>query len=168
MPICSKCKVEKSTKDFYKRSNRKRGIASECKECAKKANKDYYIKSYNPEEKAKYYQEHKKHICASQLRRYYADPERYKFYQLKSKYGLTKEQWESLIIKQEGKCAACKGIPNEWQVDHDHKCCSDKKSCGKCIRALLCASCNTVLGFVKDNPEILEKQAAYLRSFGGI
>lgn len=28
-------------------------------------------------------------------------------------------------------------------VDHDHKCCSGDKSCGKCVRGILCPGCNT-------------------------
>jgi len=38
--------------------------------------------------------------------------------------------------------------PNQ---DHDHVCCSGKKSCGKCLRGLLCHGCNTKLGALENN-----------------
>jgi hypothetical protein len=43
-------------------------------------------------------------------------------------------------------------------IDHDHKCCKISKSCGKCIRAILCKHCNgKVLSEIeKFNVEKLE------------
>jgi hypothetical protein len=40
--ICTKCKIEKDTNEFYKASHKKSGRLSKCKEC------DYYIKSTHP------------------------------------------------------------------------------------------------------------------------
>jgi hypothetical protein len=31
-------------------------------------------------------------------------------------------------------------------VDHDHACCPGIKSCGKCVRGLLCVACNILVG----------------------
>ena len=53
----------------------------------------------------------------------------------------------------------------QFSVDHDHSCCPDRtKSCGKCVRGLLCNHCNVILGFAKDNPDLLIAAAAYLVS----
>lgn len=36
-----------------------------------------------------------------------------------------------------------------FHIDHDHSCCNGGTSCGKCIRGLLCRSCNMSLGHVE-------------------
>lgn len=48
------------------------------------------------------------------------------------------------------------------QVDHDHSCCAGETSCGNCINGLLCATCNTMSGFSRDDPGLLLAGAAYL------
>jgi hypothetical protein len=82
------------------------------------------------------------------------------------KYNLTPEQFDELLAEQGYCCAICAGefveTPN---VDHDHSCCPDRKrSCGKCIRGLLCSNCNNGIGRFRDDPEILRKAADYLES----
>lgn len=39
--------------------------------------------------------------------------------------------------------------PDGAVVDHDHACCSGDRSCGQCIRGMLCGSCNMGLGQVE-------------------
>jgi hypothetical protein len=70
-----------------------------------------------------------------------------------ARYGLTKEQFDQLLEAQQNTCAMCREPFQEGQpicIDHDHACCpSEKRSCGKCIRGLLCRSCNTSLGHIE-------------------
>lgn len=66
-----------------------------------------------------------------------------------------------LYKAQNGKCKLCNYKPgfyakgnDGFHIDHDHNCCNSqyrldncgKKSCGKCIRALLCHGCNVMIG----------------------
>jgi hypothetical protein len=62
-----------------------------------------------------------------------------------------------MLAAQGGLCAICQraetklqpqtGLPHRLAVDHDHTCCPGQlTSCGRCVRGLLCASCNLSLG----------------------
>jgi hypothetical protein len=76
-----------------------------------------------------------------------------------NKYGLTEDDYNTLLIKQNHKCAICEATaPNgmgKWHVDHCH-------TTGK-VRGLLCMSCNIMLGKAKDSLEILQKAINYLQ-----
>jgi len=39
-------------------------------------------------------------------------------------------------------------------VDHNHACCPEKRSCGKCRRGLLCLRCNIGLGYIESMAEL--------------
>lgn len=78
-------------------------------------------------------------------------------------HGLTKEQYDEIYLAQNGCCAICGRKPRQLVIDHDHACCPKEKSCGKCVRKLLCGTCNSGLGFFKDTPELLTKAAQYLK-----
>lgn len=83
-------------------------------------------------------------------------------------YRIRSEIYDALLASQGGKCAICKtdkpgGNPgNSFCIDHDHSCCPGKKSCGECIRGLLCNGCNTGIGLLKDNPTITQAATDYL------
>lgn len=84
---------------------------------------------------------------------------------LKYKYSITPDQYKEILDKQNGVCAICykeckttKGLA----VDHDHKCCSGDKCCGKCIRGLLCTNCNGAIGMLQEDIVILNRAIEYL------
>ena len=87
-----------------------------------------------------------------------------KWYYLKTKYNITIQQYNCILESQGGVCAICKeDSTTTWHIDHDHNCCKEKaKSCGKCIRGILCNSCNNGLGRFKDSTEILQAAIEYL------
>lgn len=84
---------------------------------------------------------------------------------LRATYGIGSDDFDRMVIEQGGKCGLCKETPEPNNrlgptlvVDHDH-------STGK-VRALLCHSCNIVLGHFKDDPERLKAALIYLETHG--
>ena len=71
---------------------------------------------------------------------------------MKSRYGITEEQFNDLFDQQNGFCAICH--KPAVVVDHDHKTGS--------VRGLLCSRCNAGLGFFDDNIETLKIAMRYL------
>jgi len=78
-------------------------------------------------------------------------------------YKISLNEYNELLEKQNGVCAICKkpesrihpkGKVVSLSVDHDHACCPGKQSCGKCIRGLLCGSCNLILGKIEEFIEL--------------
>jgi hypothetical protein len=86
-------------------------------------------------------------------------------FMLKHYYGITIQQFNDLLEKQNNVCAICKQPPKRiFHVDHDHDCCKGRNACGKCVRGLLCELCNRGLGQFQDDLEILEGAVAYLKA----
>jgi hypothetical protein len=88
---------------------------------------------------------------------------------MKYKYGITYDDYESILLKQGGGCAICgtleAGGRGKFHIDHDHSCCPTEKTCGKCVRGVLCAHCNTKLGMLESDWK--EKAEAYLVGWTG-
>ena len=81
-----------------------------------------------------------------------------------SMYNVTPEDFQEMLREQDCRCAICKeSFIAPPCVDHDHSCCSGKTSCGKCVRGLLCANCNSGIGFLRDSVLLLESALTYLR-----
>ncbi len=86
-------------------------------------------------------------------------------------YGITPEDHAELLAFQNGLCAICgpvtgnRGATKALSVDHDHKCCptgSVPVSCGRCVRGLLCSTCNTFIGRIRDSVYVALRMVAYL------
>lgn len=71
----------------------------------------------------------------------------------KYKYGLSEDDFQELLAAQDGKCAGC-GTTEKLCVDHDHET--------RKVRGLLCRKCNATLGFVNDDPKVLQNLIRYL------
>jgi hypothetical protein len=71
--------------------------------------------------------------------------------------GVTPEQYDEMLSAQGGTCAICEQVDHlgrRLAVDHDHET-------GE-VRGLLCGRCNTMLGQMNDDPELLRRAASYL------
>ncbi len=74
---------------------------------------------------------------------------------LKTKYGLSRGQYNMLLRIQRGVCALCLRAPSKIRlhVDHDHRT--------GVIRGLLCHRCNRGLGYIQ-NPDVLRRAVEYV------
>lgn len=73
------------------------------------------------------------------------------------RYGLSLEAFRVMLAAQCGACAICRTTFSKRPcVDHDHAT--------GAVRGLLCGPCNTILGFAKDNTELLLSAAGYVAS----
>lgn len=75
-----------------------------------------------------------------------------------TKYGISVEQYEELLLRQGGVCKICGNECSSGRrlsVDHCHET-------GR-VRGLLCVNCNHGVGKFNDDPERLEAAARYLR-----
>lgn len=87
------------------------------------------------------------------------------FYGALQRFGLSIEQYEAMRRAQGDRCAICRGVNRNGQrlsIDHDHACCPRNGSCGRCVRGLLCAKCNFILGNADDDAARLREAAEYL------
>ena len=74
-------------------------------------------------------------------------------------YGLTQADWDRLVERQGNRCAVCRtskpgGRGERWHIDHDHVT-------GQ-VRGLLCGKCNSAIGLLQDDPEIIKAAARYV------
>lgn len=133
---CSRCRENKPVSDFYSRI--RGGYSAACRAC---------------------WAEHRKAGLAS-------DPLSDYRRHLWAYYRLRWDAYEKLLESQGGRCAICrtdKSGARRWHVDHDHECCPESaKSCGKCVRGLLCHRCNLMLGNARDSTDTLRAAINYL------
>lgn len=115
-----------------------------------------------------------------------ADPRGVRLREAKSKmlkaFGITAERYQQMFDAQYGLCFCGRKLISRLdesrelrqgmrgtsvmvtRVDHDHRCCPGSKTCGKCVRGLLCSDCNLLLGKARDDEKILLKAVGYLRA----
>lgn len=135
---CPRCGKLLENSEFYvQKSGRHKGkLTSWCKKCCSKQSAERYK---NNIEKCR-----EEHINWANKNK-----DKVAFTKAKSAYGITKEEYDSLIRK----CQIC-GSEKNLVIDHSHQS-------GR-IRGMLCNSCNKGLGFFRDNPALLERASDYV------
>jgi len=71
---------------------------------------------------------------------------------------MTFEEYQELAKNGCNICGSYDGLC----VDHDHKCCAGKKSCGECVRGILCRRHNLAEGFLNSDPDEAIALAFYI------
>ena len=92
---------------------------------------------------------------AAEYKRTY--PERQRSAQYLRNFGISLEQYEEMLRRQDSVCAICSGVNangRRLSVDHHHTT--------GVVRALLCFACNVAIGHMRDDPDLLRLAAAYL------
>lgn len=184
LKTCNKCKAIKNVSEFCKEKKTKDGLHSRCKTCSReyknawrKKNWDeiklkdkIYRESLNKEEMVEYqknwYLDNKVHCLEKSKMNYEQNKRAKRNSTLKVKYGITIEEYESMLNSQNNKCAICHNVnfhinsstnkTTNLAVDHCHKT-------GR-VRGLLCMICNRVIGMFNDDVLRLENAIKYLRN----
>lgn len=144
MKTCTYCKTTKEYNCFNKDKSKPDGHLPRCKDCR-----------YNLRDTAK------ERLASARYRLKNLDKIRSKSAgaALKHRYGISLEQRNELLSRQDGKCAICYRSGNLFikglNVDHCHKT-------GK-VRGMLCSRCNYCLGLLNDNMELFLNSAKYLK-----
>lgn len=86
-----------------------------------------------------------------------------------TRHGVSIDKLRVLWDHQNGRCPCGTALIRHgerhlaYHIDHDHTCCSGtSRSCGKCVRGLLCPSCNIAIGMAEEDPLRLLALADYL------
>ena len=155
MKVCRGCNKNLDISEFYIQKKRKDGsilYKNYCKKCHNESNYKKYH-SLTSEEKKKRNKRYKENVGA----------EYHRNWKLQKQYGITLEDFNNMIEKQDNKCYICDTVfaepssrtfQNTPNVDHNHET-------GK-IRKILCRDCNTMLGLAKENIQTLHNAIEYL------
>ena len=146
-------------KEYYQK-NKKR--LADYKKAWREKNKERIL-----EKKRKYYDENKEEIKEKARQYRKINTEKIKEYRVTNKgrrrerwltrYGLTQEKYQEMLDEQNYGCAICGNTNDEEKllmVDHDHS--TDK------VRGLLCHRCNSGIGLLRDDVDLLFMAIDYL------
>jgi len=180
MKVCVTCKKELDSSFFPVGRN-------ECRECLNKKSREYYqehrekllnaSKEYfkkNKEsiliKKHEYLAKNREKINQRLRNHYHENIDWYKEYNVKNregrrskklfkKYGISQQEYEILLKKQDYRCKICGtetpgGNHNIFYVDHNH--------ITGTIRGLLCTKYNSGIGFFDDNLNLIKEAGKYL------
>jgi hypothetical protein len=174
--VCTKCGVEKHLTEFSKDNSNKDGLMIYCKCCRKAMKAVYYV---NNREKLRadhkeYYKANRQSVL-NQRKNYYINnkenesaknaeyrknnQDAIRSSKYKQQYGITLDDFNNMRLAQNYCCAICGKHEDDNKnkklfVDHDHVT-------GK-VRQLLCHSCNTGIGLLQDDTDLLQKAISYL------
>lgn len=161
---CGRCQRMLPHSDFRKDRSRFDGLYSYCRKCWRG------YTGVNPRERPKWTSKAEYDAWYRANHKERLKDEWWDGY-LWSTYRLTEQQYDAMLEAQGSACAICgttdggagRGRSNaRFGVDHDHSCCPGDRSCGACVRGLLCVKCNSGIGFLRDDPQIVTAALRYL------
>ena len=129
--VCNVCRIEKNISEFY-------GGRYKCKNCVNAAARK--IRTHDPERYARYKKRHNE-------------------YMKESRYGITQEEFNSMLVDQNNMCKICNTefkSTKDTHIDHCHDT--------NIVRGLLCNNCNLALGQFNDNTDNMDNAIRYLQN----
>ncbi len=157
--LCPGCNEWKLHEEFYHHKADPKKPRGYCKKCNIEKSKAYtetshYLASRGKAGRAMRDKAKRK----TKARRRYKElnPDWLRWEQIEKAYGLTKLAWRTILEEQRGVCAICHKAftGKEPHVDHNH-------ATGM-VRGLICRACNTALGLLCEDREILIGMIDYL------
>jgi hypothetical protein len=161
--VCKRCGTLKPLTEFYRAADCVDGRRGECRTCFQakaKARRDAdpevleaaraRTRRWMAENPERYRENHQRFIDSGGYKRSLRKSH------LKAKYGLTLEQYDGMLDRQGGVCAICDEPPGDTALHVDH--CHDT---GR-IRGLLCFRCNSALGNLRHDPEVIGRALEYV------
>lgn len=140
MKICTGCNEAKPLTDFFRDLRKANAYMSRCKVC-----------------KRDIYRKWRKNNPDFDRKRYWAIRDSERERHLVKKYGVTFDEYNRMLIEQNGCCAICnRPEPTNRMLDVDHNHATGE------VRGLLCTSCNRILGHAHDSADRLVAAANYL------
>ncbi len=144
---CTRCKVEQPVEKFGLRKANKGSTKwrSRCRTCEAEEQRERSLL---------------KKLSGQKISKSFEDPEQLSIKGLKKYTESLRLPWDLVINEypEDGNCKICDSGPvgnaNRLSLDHDHETGN--------FRGFLCGNCNTALGLLKDNIEILNKCIEYL------
>lgn len=149
--FCRYCQQEKPLEQFIKWRGR-------CESCRKEERKLSYVRMR--ETKPEIWE---RHVERENLR-YAKNKEKIRAKRRLATYGISQEEFEQMLLKQNGVCFICKnketkpsnaGGNKNLSVDHCHKT-------GR-VRSLLCQRCNTVVGLLEESADLCQETMRYIK-----
>lgn len=161
--ICTGCEQDKSLDSYPPDLRRKDGKGTKCRVCVLEVKKAYLARY--PDKDAARRLKQAEHGAAWYRRNYDKQIKRFRENGLIRKYGISVEDYQRMLDRQEGRCAICgadkPGRNNKtFAVDHSH--------IDGSVRGLLCIKCNSGIGFFRDDPSLIRRAAFYVENGGAI
>jgi hypothetical protein len=139
MKLCRRCKIEKSRTEFFRHGTSVDGRQAYCKPCQAeyKRTRPHHMQKWRqiPENLEK----QRQYDSDRNLRR----------------YGLSRDEFKTILESQNGCCAICLEVLQKPQIDHCH-------TTGN-TRGILCLNCNHGLGKFRDSEFLLKNAILYLQ-----
>ena len=166
--VCCRCKRILSLDHFYPIKNHPSQYQGRCIECNKIAVMEW--RKANPEQTRKHRTDSQKR-CRKHVSEYHAKwtkkhgeaaGRKHCDRHLKRNYGISLDDFETMLAMQDGCCAICgREKPSDYKsksgffhVDHCHRT--------GMVRGILCFRCNVAIGHLKDNAKLVRRALEYL------